>query len=250
MSGGRVRVACSGDAAHCAQVRLADGSHRGGKSYPMACAFDNARALPVETRAASLRVHAACHPMMSTAPIDRVVAEIDAAADEAVAFTSDLIRIPTVNPPGEAYEDCARLIGERLAALRLRRRVLRRRGPARAHPPPSPHQRRRHAARAAQTSPSCTSTATSTSSPPGTAGPCDPFGGEVDDGRIYGRGSCDMKAGIAAALFAVEGIRRAGVELAGLGRDQRHGRRRERRLRRRRPGWPSTAASAPRAPTS
>ena len=30
---------------------------------------------------------------------------------------SDLIRIPTVNPPGEAYEDCARLIGARLAAV-------------------------------------------------------------------------------------------------------------------------------------
>ena len=51
---------------------------------------------------------------MATALLDRVVAEIDAAADEAVAFTSELIRIPTVNPPGEAYEDCARLIGERL----------------------------------------------------------------------------------------------------------------------------------------
>lgn len=52
---------------------------------------------------------------MSTAAIDRVVSEIESAADEAVAFTRDLIRIPTVNPPGEAYEDCARLIGDRLA---------------------------------------------------------------------------------------------------------------------------------------
>ena len=33
-----------------------------------------------------------------------------------VAFTAALVRIPTVNPPGEAYDDCARFIGNRLAA--------------------------------------------------------------------------------------------------------------------------------------
>ena len=29
-----------------------------------------------------------------------------------------------------------------------------------------------------------------------------PFGGEIKDGRIYGRGSCDMKAGVAATIYA------------------------------------------------
>src|SRR3954470_4066436 len=56
---------------------------------------------------------------MSTVLADRVLAAIDAAADEAVAFTRDLIRVPTVNPPGEAYEDCARLIGARFAQGKL-----------------------------------------------------------------------------------------------------------------------------------
>ena len=31
----------------------------------------------------------------------------------------------------------------------------------------------------------------------------DPLGGELDDGRIYGRGSCDMKAGLAAMLVGL-----------------------------------------------
>lgn len=42
-----------------------------------------------------------------------------------------------------------------------------------------------------------------------------PFGGEVVDGRIYGRGAADMKAGCAVALVALELLEELGVELAG-----------------------------------
>jgi succinyl-diaminopimelate desuccinylase len=42
-----------------------------------------------------------------------------------------------------------------------------------------------------------------------------PFAGEVVDGRLIGRGACDMKGAIAAALAAGAAIRRAGVELGG-----------------------------------
>lgn len=37
----------------------------------------------------------------------------------------------------------------------------------------------------------------------------------VRDGALWGRGACDMKGGLAAAVHAVEAIRAAGVELAG-----------------------------------
>ena len=43
----------------------------------------------------------------------------------------------------------------------------------------------------------------------------EPFGVEVDGGRIYGRGTNDMKGGIAAMLQALRFIRQAGLELAG-----------------------------------
>ncbi|MDX6438210.1 MAG: acetylornithine deacetylase, partial [Gaiellaceae bacterium] len=42
-----------------------------------------------------------------------------------------------------------------------------------------------------------------------------PFAAEVRDGRIYGRGACDMKGGVGAALFALEALHAAGVELQG-----------------------------------
>ena len=43
----------------------------------------------------------------------------------------------------------------------------------------------------------------------------DPWGGEVVDGRLYGRGSCDMKGGIACALALVEALVRTGTALDG-----------------------------------
>ncbi len=43
----------------------------------------------------------------------------------------------------------------------------------------------------------------------------DPFAGEVVDGRLVGRGACDMKGAIAAALAAGAAVHRAGIELEG-----------------------------------
>src|SRR5207248_240853 len=46
---------------------------------------------------------------------DRIIEQVDRAADEIVQYTADLVRIPTVNPPGDEYAACARFIGEGLA---------------------------------------------------------------------------------------------------------------------------------------
>jgi len=43
----------------------------------------------------------------------------------------------------------------------------------------------------------------------------DPFGASISDGRMHGRGSADAKGPIAAALEAVDILRRAGVDLHG-----------------------------------
>jgi succinyl-diaminopimelate desuccinylase len=144
---------------------------------------------------------------------ERVVAEVERATDEIVRYTADLVRIPTVNPPGAEYEACAHFIGddlerrgfavEYIAAEGLPEHTARFPrinvvGSRRGGPGPVVHLNGHFDV-----------------VPAGGGWTVDPFGGVVRDGRIYGRGVCDMKAGIAAALFAAEAIERAGVRLPG-----------------------------------
>jgi len=43
----------------------------------------------------------------------------------------------------------------------------------------------------------------------------DPFGGEIEGNRLFGRGSNDMKGGIATSMFVVEALAGMGLRLAG-----------------------------------
>ena len=43
----------------------------------------------------------------------------------------------------------------------------------------------------------------------------DPFGGEITDKRILGRGASDMKAGVAGLLFAMKVLKDSGADLKG-----------------------------------
>ncbi|MCB2102443.1 MAG: acetylornithine deacetylase/succinyl-diaminopimelate desuccinylase family protein [Rhodobacterales bacterium] len=137
--------------------------------------------------------------------LHRLFARIDDRTDAIVDLTRDLVRIPTVNPPGEAYGDCARLLGDRLARRGFAVEYLRAEG---GLADSDRYPRINVVARREGTGP----------------GPCvhfnghidvveagrgwteDPFAATVRDGRVYGRGTCDMKGGIAAAVVAVEAL--------------------------------------------
>jgi acetylornithine deacetylase len=42
-----------------------------------------------------------------------------------------------------------------------------------------------------------------------------PFSGSISDGKLFGRGACDMKAGLVCNLFALKAIQSAGINLKG-----------------------------------
>ncbi|PYQ97305.1 MAG: succinyl-diaminopimelate desuccinylase [Acidobacteria bacterium] len=145
--------------------------------------------------------------------IERILSEVDRAADEIVDLTADLVRIPTVNPPGEAYDACARFLGGYLERRAFGVEYIAAEGRAEhttRHPRVNVIGSRRGGP-----GPVVHLNGHIDVVPAGDGWTVDPFGGLVRDGKIFGRGVCDMKAGIAAAVFAAEAIERAGVTLPG-----------------------------------
>jgi len=145
--------------------------------------------------------------------VDRILAEVDRAADEIVEYTRDLVRIPTVNPPGSEYAACAHFIGGDLARRGFTVEYVVADG-RREHTATHPRinvvaSRRGGSGRVVHLNGHFDVV------PPGSGWSVDPFAAAIRDGKIFGRGVCDMKAGIAAAVFAAEAIARAGVELPG-----------------------------------
>ncbi len=146
-------------------------------------------------------------------PTDRVLREVDRASDEIVAFTQDLVRIPTVNPPGDEYAACAQFLGDDLRRRGFDVELL----PAEGRPEHTVRHPRINVvgARRGGTGPVVHLNGHLDVVPPGDGWTVDPFAGIVRDRKIYGRGVCDMKAGIAAAVFAAEAIARAGAPMPG-----------------------------------
>ncbi len=146
--------------------------------------------------------------------LEALFARIEDQREALIELTRELVRIPTVNPPGDAYEICARHLGERLRQSGFEVTYLRAEGAiGDSGRYPRLNIIARHEGR--------------------TPGPCvhfnghidvvepghgwslNPFAGVVREGLLYGRGACDMKGGIAAAVVALESIIETGVSFPG-----------------------------------
>jgi succinyl-diaminopimelate desuccinylase len=145
---------------------------------------------------------------------DNLLKSIEARREELVELARALIRFPTINPPGEAYQPCAEFIGRRLSDRGFTVDYVRAAGtPGDCERYPRINVIARRQGRG--------------------AGPCvhfnghidvvqtgagwtvDPFAAVVRDGKIYGRGACDMKGGLAASIIAVEALIDSGSTLPG-----------------------------------
>lgn len=125
--------------------------------------------------------------------------------DDLVDFVQQLTRIPSVNPPG-GEGPVAELIAQRLQRLGFDPQVVH-----------TPSGRANVIGRYSSGRPGPTLLFNGHMDvlPAGNGWRRDPFGAELEDGKIYGRGVLDMKAGLAAALFAAQAVIESGAEING-----------------------------------
>jgi acetylornithine deacetylase/succinyl-diaminopimelate desuccinylase-like protein len=143
-----------------------------------------------------------------------VVDKIDEAA--LVALTRSLLQAPGQNPPGDEAATVA-VLGTAAAELGLDV----------SETPVHPGRNNIRITLAGGAGPGLLLLGHTDVVPVGEGWTKDPFGGVVEDGRIYGRGASDMKGGLAAALSALSALRSAGlsgpVELAALVDEEERG---------------------------
>ena len=134
---------------------------------------------------------------------DKLFKIIDDRREELAELTAELIRFPTINPPGDAYRPCAEYLGNRLAKRGFGVEYVRAEGtPGDTDRYPRVNVVARFDGRVPGPTVHFNSHIDVVEAGEGWS--VDPFGGTIRDGRVYGRGACDMKGGLAASIIAVE----------------------------------------------
>lgn len=131
-------------------------------------------------------------------PLDQRIAD---AQDQLIDLTRELIRIPSINPPGLDYAAVCDLIEQFLVPYGFnveRVRAIGALGDSDKYPRWNIIARHEglHSGDCVHFNSHTDVVAT------GEGWTVDPFEGVVKDGKVYGRGSCDMKGGLAASMIA------------------------------------------------
>ncbi len=144
----------------------------------------------------------------------QLFAEIDTRRDALVSTTQDLIRIPTLNPPGDKYHDICSYLQARLERSGFSTELIRAKGAlGDSEKTPRWNIIARHEG---ATSGECVHFNSHTDVVHvGEGWTRDPFAAEIEDDRIYGRGACDMKGGLAASIIAAEAFIASHPDYAG-----------------------------------
>ena len=151
-------------------------------------------------------------------PYQRLDAWIDAHVGEEVAFLQALVRVPTDTPPGDNAPHAERT-AELLEAMGLA---------VERHPVPQGEVaaqgmasitnlivRRRYGSSGSGAGPTIALNAHGDVVPPGEGWTHDPYGGEVVDGRLYGRAAAVSKSDFASYTFALRALDSLGAPLKG-----------------------------------
>ncbi|MHA1632312.1 MAG: M20/M25/M40 family metallo-hydrolase, partial [Candidatus Freyarchaeota archaeon] len=149
-----------------------------------------------------------------------LIKKIEELREEIVELTKELVRFPTVNPPGEKYEECARFIRDKLEKVGFDAKIID--VPTEKLPELAPHGANLPrpnvlgTLRGTRGNPTLHFNGHYDVVPPGKGWTVtEPFQPVIKEGKLYGRGSADMKAGIAAAIMAAKAVVESGIQLKG-----------------------------------
>ena len=133
----------------------------------------------------------------------KLMLEIESRKESLIELTQDLIRMPTVNPPCANYLEICEFLKKRLEASGFETQLIRAKG---AIADSDKYPRWNIVAKyAGKNLGDCVHFNSHTDVVEvGHGWTKDPFGGELHDGKIYGRGACDMKGGLATSIIAAE----------------------------------------------
>lgn len=157
---------------------------------------------------------------MTTANLHEQIMRItESATADLIDWTRHLIAINTVNPPGRNYLECTTYIADTMKKIGLEATIVQ--VPADRLPELAPHGEAmpRYSvlgqAKGTRPGPTLHFSGHYDVVPAGTRWTVDPFGADVRDGKIFGLGSGDQKAGIASMLGAAQVVQRLGASLNG-----------------------------------
>ncbi|MEL6954024.1 MAG: acetylornithine deacetylase/succinyl-diaminopimelate desuccinylase family protein [Pseudomonadota bacterium] len=134
--------------------------------------------------------------------------------EDLIGLTRDLIGFATLNPPGLQYLEICEYLADRLSSKGFEIEMVRAKG---ALADSESYPRWNLVARRAGPRPGDCVHFNSHHDivEVGHGWSKDPFAGTVEDGRIYGRGACDMKGGLATSIIAAEAFIDCNPDFAG-----------------------------------
>ena len=160
--------------------------------------------------------------------ISMTLEEIDSRRDDLISLTQELIRIPTLNPPGENYREICEFLSTRLQNSGFGIELVRAKGTpgdSDKYPRWNVVARREGAHRGQCVHFNSHIDVVEV----GSGWTQNPFGGDLVGDKIYGRGACDMKGGLAASIIAAEAFIdtnpdfHGAIEISGTGDEESGG---------------------------
>jgi succinyl-diaminopimelate desuccinylase len=149
--------------------------------------------------------------------------KIEANREEAIQFLQSLVRIPTVVPPGKNYADVAKIVAKKMEKagcmiqlVETPEEYLEKAG-GQNFTPPLEGARVNVIGRLPGTdgSPTLVFNGHLDTVPVNPGWETDPFGGEVINDAVHGRGASDNKGGVCAMIMAFKALKDAGIKLKG-----------------------------------